>query len=82
MTGMIRREREKRSNDDEIGTDIRGEGCSLEFRSVAVGCSEDETMEFRSHCSSPATNVISGISKYYLYINYISQIIDHYFQIL
>ncbi|XP_014287780.1 uncharacterized protein [Halyomorpha halys] len=59
VTGMMRRDREKRSNDDEIGTDLRGEGCSLEFRSVAVGCGEDETMEFRSHCSSPATNVIS-----------------------
>lgn len=60
VTGMVRRDREKRDSDDEIGTDLRGEGCSLEFRSVAVGCGEDETMEFRSHCSSPATNVISG----------------------
>lgn len=58
ITGMISRDREKRSAEEFPSSDLR-EGCSLEFRSVAVGCGEPDAMEFRTHCSPPSTNVIS-----------------------
>lgn len=36
------------------------EACSLDFKTLIVGCGSTDTMEFRSDCHSPDDNIISG----------------------
>lgn len=38
------------------------EACSLDFKTLIVGCGSTDTMEFRSDCHSPDTNIISAYS--------------------
>ncbi|XP_054289562.1 uncharacterized protein LOC129004892 [Macrosteles quadrilineatus] len=36
--------------------------CSLDFKTLMVGCASSDTMEFRSECSSPDNNMVSAYS--------------------
>lgn len=55
-TPIVRRRRKKRDLEAFAAT----EACSLDFKTLIVGCGSTDTMEFRSDCHSPDTNIISG----------------------
>lgn len=77
VSGLFKRRREERAAPTSIETTNIGtqgdtttdaeeglrmiEGCPLDLASLLVGCDAGDTMEFRSHCGSTVTSIVSGI---------------------
>ncbi|KAL1116737.1 hypothetical protein AAG570_005209, partial [Ranatra chinensis] len=60
VTGVSRRGGSESTGRSREIEELSAEGCSLDLRSLIVGCGHADTMEFRSHCDSPATNIVSA----------------------
>lgn len=41
--------------------------CSLDFKTLMVGCGTTDTMEFRSDCPAPDSNMVSGKCDHFNY---------------
>jgi len=58
LKGPKKHERSRR----ELEPYAQTKACSLDFKTLMVGCGTTDTMEFRSECSSPDNNMVSAYS--------------------